>query len=336
MSPVRVGSVEVDACSRCGGLWFDQGELAQVVKESVGSLPEGAPFGQQRPDGGLACPACSEPLGTYLFVETERQAFDVDLCQVCGGVWLDQGELERVQQSRAREIVEANPGWRGWLFQFLLQLPVELNLPPLRFPLVSVALLLTNALVMALLFAVTSPLALVQSFALYADRVGTGQWFLSLLTHQFLHGGLLHIALNMYFLYKLGDNVEDALGRGGYLLFYLIAGTAGGVAQTLMFPGDPTPVVGASGAISGVMAAYAVFYRKARLTWMLIVFQFRLPAPWWVLIWFALNLLGYLAGNKGIAWGAHLGGFAAGLVLALLLDSVVLRHNPRVRLLREI
>jgi membrane associated rhomboid family serine protease len=103
-----------------------------------------------------------------------------------------------------------------------------------------------------------------------------------------------------------------------------------------MDPGSSIPVVGASGAISGLMAAYAVFYRKARLTWMLIVIQFRIAAPWWVLIWFGLNVLGFLAGQQGIAWGAHLGGFLMGLVLALLLDRGVLRRNPRVRLVRDL
>jgi membrane associated rhomboid family serine protease len=328
--------VAVDPCGRCGGLWFGQGELARVVKESVGSVPDGSPFGGKRPDGGLTCPACDAPLGTYEFVESDGGAFDVDLCQRCGGVWLDQGELERVQRSRAREVVEARTGWRGWLFQFLLQVPVELNLPPLRFPLVTVALVLANVIGFVILFIPPSPMVVVERFALYADRVPSAQWLLSLLTHQFLHGGIVHIALNMYFLYKLGDNVEDALGRGGYILFYLACGVAGGVAQTLMTPGSAVPVVGASGAISGLMAAYALFYRKARLTWMLIVFQFRLAAPWWVLIWFGLNVAGYLAKQQGIAWGAHLGGFLTGLALAFVLDRAVLRRNPRVRLLRDL
>jgi membrane associated rhomboid family serine protease len=152
---------------------------------------------------------------------------------------------------------------------------------------------------------------------------------------MFLHGGLLHIAMNMYFLYVLGDNVEDVLGRFGFIAFYLFAGICGGLVHTAMAWGDTTPMVGASGAISGVMAAYAVFFRKAKLTFMLIVFQFKLSAPFYMLIWLGLNVLGYVSDQGNVAWGAHLGGFAAGLVVALLLDKQVLERHAFVRLLRQ-
>lgn len=336
LDPVRLGSVEVDACNRCGGLWFEQGELARAVKDAVGSVPSGTAFGGRRPESGMRCPGCDEPLSTYEFPEVDGASFDVELCAVCGGIWLDRGELARVQRSHAREVLERKPGWRGYLFQLLLQLPVEFNLPPLRFPLVTLLLVIANVAAMALLILLSSQIeAIVNLFALYPNRVGSSQWLLALPAHTFLHGGLVHLALNMYFLWKLGDNVEDALGRGGYLAFYLVAGIAGGIGQTLLFWGDSVPAVGASGACSGLMAAYAVFFRKARLTWMFIVFQVKLRAPYWVLIWLLLNVLGYLAGQPGIAWGGHLGGFAAGLLLALALDRRVATRNPRVQLVRN-
>jgi membrane associated rhomboid family serine protease len=271
-------------------------------------------------------------LSTHAFT---GDAFDIDICRECGGVWLDRGELERVEQGRVRQILARRAGVRGWLLQFLLQIPVEFNLPPQRFALITLLLLVANVLVMLAVIAAPAPNMLVELGALFPARVGSGQWVVSTITHQFLHAGLAHLALNMVFLWKLGDNVEDALGRPGYLLFYLVCGIAGGLVHTALDWGSPIPMVGASGAISGVMGAYAVLYRRARLTLMVIVLQFKLSAAWWMAIWAAMNVVGFLLGVEGIAWGAHLGGFAVGLVAGWALDRHVLATRPRVRLLRD-
>jgi membrane associated rhomboid family serine protease len=159
---------------------------------------------------------------------------------------------------------------------------------------------------------------------------------LTVLTSMFLHGGPLHLAFNMLFLWIFGNNVEDALGRLRFLAFYLVCGIAAALAQ-VAFSFSPeaqlAPMVGASGAIAGVLAAYVVLFPRARVLTLVIVFVFvrliPLPAGWFIGIWFAGQLLSVLAGaNTGVAFFAHIGGFVAGFVLVRL---VGLRQGWRVR-----
>jgi membrane associated rhomboid family serine protease len=162
----------------------------------------------------------------------------------------------------------------------------------------------------------------------------------SLLTSMFLHGGWFHLIGNMVFLWIFGNNVEDALGRGRYLLLYLGSGVAAGVCQALSDPADAAPMVGASGAIAGVLGAYLLLYPWSQVhvfLWIVIFFRiFTVPA--WILLglWFAMQLLSGLArpaGSPGVAFWAHVGGFVSGLVLVVLLRPRQLRllHPARSR-----
>lgn len=144
----------------------------------------------------------------------------------------------------------------------------------------------------------------------------------TLLTSMFLHGGWLHLLGNLWFLWVFGNNVEDAMGHGRFAIFYLLSGLAAAGAQVLMDPGSSTPMVGASGAISGVMGAYAVFYPRVRIHTLvvLVVLFFRIAIPAWVILgyWFLLQLLGSNSGEVGgVAFAAHVGGFIAGALLCL-------------------
>jgi membrane associated rhomboid family serine protease len=145
----------------------------------------------------------------------------------------------------------------------------------------------------------------------------------TVLTSMFLHGGPLHIGFNMLFLWIFGNNVEDALGRVRFLIFYLLCGIAAAAAQ-IAFSHSPeaqlAPMVGASGAIAGVLAAYVVLFPRARVLTLVWVFVFirlvPLPAVWFIGIWFAGQLLSVVGGvNTGVAFFAHIGGFVAGFVL---------------------
>jgi len=142
-------------------------------------------------------------------------------------------------------------------------------------------------------------------------------------TSMFLHGGPLHLAFNMLFLWIFGNNVEDALGRVRFLVFYAICGIVAALGQ-VVFSLTPeaqlAPMVGASGAIAGVLAAYLLLFPRARVLTLVIVFVFvrlvPLPAGWFIGIWFAGQILAVLLGaNTGVAFFAHIGGFLAGLVL---------------------
>lgn len=148
---------------------------------------------------------------------------------------------------------------------------------------------------------------------------------LTLLTSMFLHGGVLHLVGNLLYLWVFGNNVEDRLGHLRYLLFYLAAGLAAAALQVALEPGSRLPMVGASGAVSGVLGAYVVLWPHARVLIFLPFLPFFLPrirAGWLLGFWFAMQLLGALAGPSevgGVAFWAHVGGFLVGLAVGLAL-----------------
>jgi membrane associated rhomboid family serine protease len=154
-----------------------------------------------------------------------------------------------------------------------------------------------------------------------------------LFTCMFLHGGWLHILGNMWFLWIFGGNVEDRLGPLTYLMFYLVCGIASGLAQTLFSWGSHIPSVGASGAISGILGAYIVFFPYARILTLVPLFVFfftaRIPAVIFIGLWFVVQILSGVgtlgatgaAATGGVAWWAHIGGFAVGAVLALAMKG---------------
>lgn len=155
----------------------------------------------------------------------------------------------------------------------------------------------------------------------------------TLITSQFLHGSLLHIGGNMLYLWIFGNNVEDTLGHGRFLVFYLLSGVAAAIAQTVMNPQSAVPMIGASGAVSGVLGAYLLLFPYATiLTLVTFGFFFRfihIPAVIVLGFWIVLQLIsGYLSASAaalgrgeggGVAWFAHIGGFLAGMALLFLM-----------------
>ena len=146
----------------------------------------------------------------------------------------------------------------------------------------------------------------------------------TVLTSMFLHGGFMHLAGNMLFLWIFGDNMEDEMGHLGYLLFYLAAGIGAGLVHVAAGPYSQVPTVGASGAIAGVMGGYLLLFPKARVDILLIlIVYFRIfSIPAWIMLglWFAIQLFGGVGSDLntgGVAYWAHAGGFIVGLVLTL-------------------
>ncbi|MBZ4690395.1 MAG: Rhomboid family protein [Cereibacter sp.] len=161
-------------------------------------------------------------------------------------------------------------------------------------------------------------------FGLVPAAVTSGQGWAGFLTSMFLHGGWMHLFGNMLFLYIFGDNLEDLMGHVGFLVFYLAAGLAAAAGQVLADPWSPLPMVGASGAIAGVMGGYLLLFPRAKVDVLIIfVIFFRIfPIPAWIMLglWFGLQLIsGFSAPSDmgGVAYWAHSGGFLAGLVFTL-------------------
>ena len=219
-------------------------------------------------------------------------------------------------------------------------IPIRDTIRSRTFPLVNWLIVAANALVF--LYEISLPPAqferLILNFGLVPARLhlyNPASWIL-LLTHMFLHSGWFHILSNMWVLIILGDNVEDRLGPGRYLTFYLLGGFAAAALQVAVDPSSRLPAIGASGAIAAVMGAYFFFYPRARVTTLILLFIipwfFDIPA--WVFLgfWFLSQFFnGFLAITTpgglavgGVAWFAHIGGFLFGLLLGRL-------FAPRVR-----
>jgi membrane associated rhomboid family serine protease len=153
-------------------------------------------------------------------------------------------------------------------------------------------------------------------------------WLASVFVSMFLHGGVLHIAGNMLFLWIFGNNVEDRLGRLGFLIFYMLGGLAAMALQVAFDPNSAVPNVGASGAIAGILGSYLVLFPRARIHTLVIFFfitWLELPATVVLIGWFVLQLfagvgeMGRALGSGGVAYWAHVGGFVFGLVITWLL-----------------
>lgn len=176
---------------------------------------------------------------------------------------------------------------------------------------------------------------------LFSLEAGIARDVLTLATSMFLHAGWLHFLGNMLYLYIFGDNVEDRLGHLRYLAFYLLCGICAGLAQALISPAMRVPMVGASGAIAGVMGAYFCLYPRARIVTLLFLVFFvqivEIPAFFFLGLWFLLQFYsGALspearAAAGGVAWWAHIGGFASGVVLLLFFKRK--RSGRRLRII---
>jgi len=157
--------------------------------------------------------------------------------------------------------------------------------------------------------------------------------WMTIFTSMFMHGGWMHLIGNMLYLWIFGNNVEDAMGHSRFIVFYLLCGVLAFFAHAFSDIGSVAPTIGASGAISGILGAYLLLHPRARVLVVvpifIILYTVRLPAAFVLLFWFVLQIISSAsgsAGNSGIAWGAHVGGFVAGM----LLIPVFKRRNVRL------
>ena len=207
-------------------------------------------------------------------------------------------------------------------------LPIRDHNPSERTPFVTYALIAANIAVFIAYWPLFSdPRALggfYDTWALFPARVSTGVEYGGLFTSMFLHGGIMHLAGNMLFLWIFGDNLEEEFGHWGFLGFYLLSGLGAGLVHVIADPASTVPTVGASGAIAGVMGGYLLLFPKARVDILLIlIIIFRIfPVPAWLMlgIWFGLQLFNGVAADQaggGVAYWAHAGGFIIGFALVI-------------------
>ena len=217
-------------------------------------------------------------------------------------------------------------------------IPLRDRNPSGVFPTVTMALILANVFVFlyevhlgSAIGAFLKHYALVPAFvtgSVHYGEVSAAETVGPFFTSMFLHGGWLHLISNMWFLWIFGDNVEDTLGAGRYLVFYLLCGLGAAATHYAIQPNSTVPVLGASGAIAGVLGAYIVLFPGARILTLVPIFFFIqfMELPAWLILgyWFLLQVLStsleaVTATQGGIAFAAHIGGFLIGMILILVM-----------------
>lgn len=215
-------------------------------------------------------------------------------------------------------------------------IPLKDDNPTNTLPIINYTLMAINVLIF--FYQLTLPPAAAKQFllanaaipmripAFLQGYLGFKMAFYPMFTSMFLHGGFMHLLGNMLFLYVFGDNVEDAFGHTGYLIFYIFCGIASGLVHVLFNLNSSLPAIGASGAISGVMGAYAVLYPRARVLMLFFVFLIPVPALFVLGYWFVLQFLEGIgkfgaSASGGVAWWAHIGGFVIGVLVALMVKK---------------
>jgi membrane associated rhomboid family serine protease len=227
-----------------------------------------------------------------------------------------------------------------------LFIPLKDDNPTLTFPIVTLGLILANGWVFyhQISLDVVESQRFVFQWGAIPYQIMTGQSLygplpvpvqFTLVSSMFLHGGFLHIFGNMLYLWIFGNNIEDTLGHFRFLLFYLLCGLAAALAQVLASPGSTVPMIGASGAVAGVLGAYILLFPGARVLTMLFIIIFikfvRLPALIVLGFWFFLQVLGVMGGAiTNVAFFAHIGGFTVGLMLVKIFQPRWSKRRKRI------
>ncbi len=366
LRPLQSAGVTLDACVECEGLWFGRGRVERIIGAQAAALFRGQLAGPGSTATKAGCPrghgamrevtvdlagkktdvsGCTQCGGVWIsrgdLIQIRRylRRRDAVADGRIGGLELQVDEAQREADDRVadeKQLTVETPK-KAWLLQLGAGVPVEVYNPVRHRPFATYALIALNVLAFIAQMAndprwgsdpaaAFSPVGLIDRFALVPAIFvhGLAPW--TILTSMFMHGSVGHLLGNMYFLAVFGDNVEDRLGVPRYLGLYLLGGVAAALAHVASGPGSAVPVIGASGAISAVLGAYVYLFRRRRIYLFIFYALKRVPVPWYLGIWLALQVLGAATGAPGVAWWAHIGGFAVGAGLAFLHRELIRRR----------
>lgn len=355
---IKSKNVIIDVCRNCSGIWFDSGELQlflQQIIESPDITPESTRLFTPRHvetshpsvQENRVCPKCSVVMKTFNYAY-DSNVF-LDKCQNCDGIWAEAGEVKQIARflkkdpkvmviaqdivkrqqyiNELHELADIGNTLRTHAhysaFMPKIFLPLNDDYQAEKFPVVNISIILVSVLVFLLqLFVVQDPQAFLSRFGFNVSQI----WSIGLISSTFLHGGIFHILGNMYFLWIFGDNIEDHMGRIRFLVFYIASGIAACFLHASFYNGPNIPLIGASGAISGVMGAYCVLYPQARLQVLVFCRIIWIPASIYLTSWFLFQILYSiitLSSNAyyRIAWVAHVGGFIFGMLTAYIMKK---------------
>jgi membrane associated rhomboid family serine protease len=298
-----------------------------------------------RQGDGKTCPACKRRMTEVPIVSGEKTEY-LDVCTGCHFIWFDPREFEALPQSAAAKAPKAQPmsakakeanalarlekvknmqidqeahetspdHWTDVVGAYM-GIPIEYNSTPLKHrPIVTC--LLAGVIAIVSLATFSNLEYAVTNWGLIPAELGR-HLGLTFVTSFFLHGGLIHLLGNLYYLITFGDNSEDVLGKGRYLLLIATASIVGDIAHVISDPNSTIPCVGASGGISGVMAYYCLRFPKASMGFVVFFHWIRLPVGVMFALWVVLQITAFMmqpAGINDVAIFAHLGGAAAGIL----------------------
>jgi membrane associated rhomboid family serine protease/Zn-finger nucleic acid-binding protein len=326
LTPYLHAGSQLDHCHRCGGSFLDPGAAAATFGPAADPAFWKQSFVTRDPQPSkLRCPRDARQLDAYI-IQFEGVSLEVDECAQCRGMWLDHNEGHALanmihhaeMHARARREGDDRPGVLSYIFQLFTLFPIEVWNPLRRRPYLVYSLLaiLTGLFLGELL----DEQWVVEHYAdlfMVPERIANGQSLWTLVSAAFFHGGWEHLLSNLYFLWIFGDNVEEMLGAKRFVLLYLAAAIAGNLAHFAVDTSSEIPLLGASGAIAGLMGAYLALFPRVKV-WMVILFiRFRLSVVWYLAFWVGTQILMVYRGATGVAWFAHLGGFVCGLAWGL-------------------
>ncbi len=331
LTPYKHEGEELDHCQRCDGTFLDHGVAAQTYgPEMSPEFWKQSYVTKQPTKSKLRCPRCLDPLDAYI-LKLDETDLEIDECAKCHGLWFDKNEgfhLRKLMQDsvlHAETMTDRKGTIKGYVFQLLTQFPVEVWNPVRHRPWLVYSLIagLTAIFIVQLVSMDAFVLHYRELMMVPADIiVGENLW--TIITAGFLHADWMHLIGNLWMLWIFGDNVEDRLRKKHFVLLYMAALVAGNLAHLLSAWGDQAPLLGASGAISGLLAAYLVFFPKVKIWTMLIIIRVKMSMPWYVGVWVGFQVLMFLLDSSSVAWFAHIGGFVCGAAYAWLLKSKVL------------
>ncbi len=347
-------------CASCGGRLMTIAGMRNLCgdRKFVDMLWQTARYGYSEP--GHVCPACKEVM-RKVTLPLCGAGIELDICCACQLIWFDPSELERIpppnpekkkelpqpvkellamkriemEEERLNTVLKGSPSERDapedmWKYlPALVGMPVEVNAPSVaRKPVITWSLVVLCLAVFVLTFG-NLPEAIKEWGFIPAQW--ERHYGLTMITSMFLHGGIVHLLGNLYFLMMFGDNVEDEFGRAKYILLVISSGLCALLLHTFFDPRPEIPCVGASGFISGIIASYAICFPKARLSFMIFPrsfiftmmtgrFWFAIPA-WaafglWILFQIAMTARTE-SSTGGVAYMAHIGGVLAGMIFAV-------------------
>ena len=321
LTVVPAGSIEVDRCPHCEGVFFDPGELAATLGADANPEVWGRDPSVRPPDPyAPCCPVGHGPMWR-LPTEPAPGAPSVHACGACRGVWIDSATLQalraRAPTVPTKEGITASTVGR-YVVQLVSLMPVEVSNPVHRRPWATWSLAASMVAVYAALHLLPDAARLRWEAMLMVNpsELRHGFGLLTPITYAWIHAGVVHLLSNLYFFVVFGDNVEDRFGRARYLAMLGGAALFGALFEVASRGDVSMGVGGASGAVAGALGAYMVLFPKTKLHVVVAFVPLRVPAALYLLLWAALQVLGYLRHTPGIAWLAHVGGFLVGLAAA--------------------